>query len=85
MNNRDGILYDREDDLYGGLEVDNLQEALDYYGIEEVQEFKSKQDEDLNQFIEADYHNTYYNPNTKKYGTRTLKMKNSEYLKSLEN
>ena len=41
----------------------------------------TKSEELLNQEIETDYHNMYYNPKTKKYGYRTLKMKNKDYLK----
>ena len=33
----------------------------------------------LNQKIEADYHNTYYSKG--KYGTRTLRMKNKQWHK----
>lgn len=40
-----------------------------------------KYDWELNQKVENDYHNTYYNTKTKEYGTRTLKMNNYEYLK----
>ena len=35
----------------------------------------------LNQKIEADYHNTYYNTRTKSYGTRTLKLANKDWHK----
>ena len=76
MNNNEFIL--EEDDKYGGLEVDNLQEALEYFGIEEVREYKSLEDEMLNQKIESDYHNTYYLGNGE-YGIRTLKMSNKEW------
>ena len=79
MNTNEFLL--SEDEKYGGLEADNFQESLDYYGIEEIKEIRSKEDDDLNQKLEADYHNTYYNTSTKKYGTRTLKMSNKEWHK----
>ena len=63
-----------EDEKYGGLNANNTKEALDYYQIEEVFEIRSKEDDDLNQRIESDYHNTYY-LGKGKYGTRTLKKK----------
>ena len=69
-----------EDEKYGGLEVDNLNEDLMYFGIEEVKEYKSLEDDDLNQKIESDYHNTYY-LGSGKYGTRTLRMSNKEWHK----
>ena len=78
MNNNEFIL--EEDEKYGGLEADNLQEELDYFGIEDVKEYKSLKDEMLNEKIESDYHNTYYLGNGK-YGTRTLKMSNKEWHK----
>ena len=42
---------------------------------------KTKSEELLDQEIETDYHNTYYDPKTKKYGHRTLRMSNKEYHK----
>ena len=76
MNNLEEFF--NEDLKYGGLEADNLQEGLEYFGIEEVKEYRSLEDEDLNQRIERDYHNTYYHGNGI-YGTRTLRMSNKEW------
>ena len=43
--------------------------------------------ESTNWSEESKYHNTYYNHKNKKYGTRTLKMKNKEWhkLNTLQN
>ena len=80
-------IQDPEDQKYGGLEVDNLKEAMDYFQMEEIVKIKIKDVDNLNQRIEDDYHNTYYNHKNKKYGTRTLKMKNKKWhkLNTLQN
>ena len=70
--------YFDEDLKYGGLETNNLEEDFAYFGIQEIKEYTSKEDDDLNQKIESDYHNTYYHGNGK-YGTRTLRMSNKEW------
>ena len=75
MNTR---LYDIEDDIIDRGDATNIAEALNYYGIEN----DSPPDiETLNQKIEQDYHNTYYNTTTKRYGTRTIKLANKDWHK----
>ena len=68
-----------EDEKYGGLEANNLKEAMDYFQMEQIIEIKSKTDEDLNDKIESDYHNTYRING--KYKTRTLRMSNKDWHK----
>ena len=58
--------------------VEDIQE-LDNLIPEEFKEHKTKSEELLDQEIDTDYHNTYYNPRTKKYGHRTIKMKNKDW------
>ena len=74
MNNNINRLYDIEDDVIDRGDASNLSEELNYYNID-----NSPSDINLNQKIEADYHNTYYSKG--KYGTRTLKMKNKQWHK----
>ena len=80
-------LYDIEDDVIDRGDATNLSEGLDYYQMEKFINPPPKRDKDLNQRIEDDYHNTYYNYKTKKFGGRTLKMKNKEWhkLNTLQN
>lgn len=54
---------------------------LDNLIPKEFKEVKTKSEELLDQEIETDYHNTYYNPRTKKYGHRTISMSNKEWHK----
>ena len=71
-------LYDIEDDIIDRGDASNLTEGLNYYNIEN----NSPSDiQTLNQKIEADYHNTYYNTRTKSYGARTLKLANKDWHK----
>lgn len=58
--------------------VEDIHE-LDNLIPEEFKTSKTKSEELLDQEIETDYHNTYYNTRTKKYGHRTIKMKNKEW------
>jgi len=74
MNNNINRLYDIEDDIIDRGDASNLSEELNYYNID-----NSPSDINLNQKIEADYHNTYYSKG--KYSTRTLKMKNKQWHK----
>ena len=74
MNNNINRLYDIEDDIIDRGDASNLSEELNYYNIDD-----SPSDINLNQKIEADYHNTYYSKG--KYSTRTLKMKNKQWHK----
>jgi hypothetical protein len=74
MNNNINKLYDIEDDIIDRGDASNLSEELNYYNID-----NSPSDINLNQKIEADYHNTYYSKG--KYGTRTLRMKNKQWHK----
>lgn len=74
MNNNINRLYDIEDDIIDRGDASNLSEELNYYNID-----NSPSDINLNQKIEADYHNTYYSKG--KYGTRTLRMKNKQWHK----
>ncbi len=74
MNNNINKLYDIEDDIIDRGDASNLSEELNYYNID-----NSPSDINLNQKIEADYHNTYYSKG--KYSTRTLKMKNKQWHK----
>ena len=74
MNNKINRLYDIEDDIIDRGDASNLSEELNYYNID-----NSPSDINLNQKIEADYHNTYYSKG--KYGTRTLRMKNKQWHK----
>tara|TARA_X000001316_G_C908353_1_gene24369 strand:- start:233 stop:469 length:237 start_codon:yes stop_codon:yes gene_type:complete len=74
MNNNINRLYDIEDDIIDRGDATNLSEELNYYNID-----NSPSDINLNQKIEADYHNTYYSKG--KYSTRTLKMKNKQWHK----
>lgn len=74
MNNNINRLYDTEDDIIDRGDATNLSEELNYYNID-----NSPSDINLNQKIEADYHNTYYSKG--KYSTRTLKMKNKQWHK----
>ena len=68
-----------EDEKYGGLEADNLKEALDYYQIENIIEHRSKDNEDANHKIESDNYNSVRinGKNT----TRTLRMSNRDWHK----
>lgn len=71
-------LYDIEDDIIDRGDATNITEALSYYAIEN----DSPSDiEILNQKVEQDYHNTYYNTKTKSYGTRTIKLANKDWHK----
>jgi len=71
-------LYDIEDDIIDRGDATNITEALSYYNIEN----DSPSDiETLNQKVEQDYHNTYYNTKTKSYGTRTIKLANKDWHK----
>ena len=71
-------LYDIEDDIIDRGDATNITEALSYYAIEN----DSPSDiEILNQKVEQDYHNTYYNAPTKSYGTRTIKLANKDWHK----
>jgi len=74
MNNNINKLYDIEDDIINRGDASNLSEELNYYNID-----NSPSDINLNQKIEADYHNTYYSKG--KYETRTLRMKNKQWHK----
>ena len=74
MNNNINKLYDIEDDIIDRGDASNLSEELNYYNID-----NSPSDINLNQKIEADYHNTYYSKG--KYSTRTLRMKNKQWHK----
>jgi hypothetical protein len=74
MINNINKLYDIEDDIIDRGDASNLSEELNYYNID-----NSPSDINLNQKIEADYHNTYYSKG--KYGTRTLRMKNKQWHK----
>ncbi len=74
MINNINKLYDIEDDIIDRGDASNLSEELNYYNID-----NSPSDINLNQKIEADYHNTYYSRG--KYGTRTLRMKNKQWHK----
>ena len=71
-------LYDIEDDIIDRGDATNLSEALNYYSIEND---SPSDNEVLNQKIEQDYHNTYYNVKTKSYGTRTIKLANKDWHK----
>ena len=75
MNTKSSTLYDIEDDIIDQGTSTNLSEALSYYQIDN--EIK----EQLNQKIDADYHNTYYNTRNKTYGTRTIKLANKDWHK----
>ena len=74
MINNINKLYDIEDDIIDRGDASNLSEELNYYNID-----NSPSDINLNQKIEADYHNTYYSKG--KYGNRTLRMKNKQWHK----
>jgi hypothetical protein len=74
MNDNINRLYDIEDDAIDRGDASNLSEELNYYNID-----NSPSDINLNQKIEADYHNTYYSKG--KYGSRTLRMKNKQWHK----
>ena len=76
MNNEYNPFLETEDDKYGGLEVNNFAEELDWMRGEVIQ-IKSKQDKDLNQRNDVDYHNTYRING--EYKTRTLRMSNKEW------
>lgn len=77
MNNLNK-LYDVEDDMIDRGDATNLSEGLNYYNIEN----NSPSDKEfLNQKVEQDYHNTYYNTTTKSYGTRTIKLANKDWHK----
>ena len=60
MNEFENEFFQTEDEKYGGLDVENMSEALDYFSIEEVKNYKSFDEDDLNHRIETDYHNAYY-------------------------
>ena len=74
MNNNINRLYDIEDDVIDRGDASNLSEELSYYNID-----NSPSDINLNQKIEADYHNTYYSNG--KYRTREIRMKNKQWHK----
>ena len=81
INNR---IYDVEDDVIDRGDATNLSEGLDYYNIDSVWQTQKRaydEQEDLNQKIESDYHNTYYNTNTRSYATRTIKLANKDWHK----
>ena len=61
------------------ITIGNIQD-LENLVPENYREITTKSEHLLNQEIETDYHNTYYLGNGK-YGHRTLKMNNQEYLK----
>ena len=76
MNVKDKISmneYYNEPEIFLVEDIENLFEEENYFS------HKTKSEELLDQEIETDYHNTYYNPNTKKYGHRTIKMSNKKY------
>ena len=75
MNTNINTLYDVEDDIIDRGDATNLSESLSYYQIT-----TDNKNENLNQKIECDYHNTYYLGNHK-YGTRTLKLANKDWHK----
>ena len=75
LNNNLNKLYDIEDDSIDRGDASNVTEALSYYNIED----KNKDKQAINQKIEQDYHNTYYNKGS--YGTRTLKLANKDWHK----
>ena len=75
-DNKDYFL--SEDEKYGGLEANNLQEAMDYFNIEDIHEIRTKSDDNLNIKIESDYHNTYYKGKGN-YGIRELRMNNKKW------
>ena len=52
---------------------------LELKEIEKKQALMTIENDNLNQKIEADYHNTYYSKG--KYETRTLRMKNKQWHK----
>ena len=64
-----------EDEKYGGLDSNNMQEALDYYQIEEIQEFKSIKEDATSMLSELMYHSGY-RVNGKNVIARTIKSKN---------
>ena len=68
-----------EDEKYGGLEANNLKEAMDYFQMEQIIEIKSKTDEDLNDKLESDHHNTV-RVNGKNM-IRAIKMPNRDWHK----
>lgn len=75
-------LYDIEDDIIDRGDATNLSESLDYYNIDTIWQTNKKyydEQENLNQKIESDYHNTYYQNG--KYVTRTIKMNNKKWHK----
>lgn len=72
MNNNINRLYDIEDDTIDRGDASNLSEELSYYNID-------NSPSDINQKIEADYHNTYYKKG--KFSTRTLRMNNIKWHK----
>lgn len=81
MNNK---IYDVEDDIIDRGDATNLTEALDYYNIDNVYQtdkLNYDKEEQLNQKIEQDYHNTYYKTGARSYGTRTIKLANKDWHK----
>ena len=54
---------------------------LDALAEKQYNTINPKYDWELNEKLESDYHNTYYNTSTKKYGTRTIRMNNKEWHK----
>ena len=67
-------LFLSEDEKYGGLKPNNLEEGLNYFQIENKFKIVSKSEELLNNKIESDYHNTYY-LGKGKYGFRQITLK----------
>ena len=71
--------FETEDEKYGGIEVDNFKEAMQYgrlHIVEDQRSFsKNKEEVDYNSKIESDYHNSYR-------GKRTLKSKNWDKVAS---
>ena len=69
---------DIEDDVIDQGLTSNIDEALDYYQLDEYN-IKSRNEPFLNETVEQDYHNSYYKDG--QHRTRSLRMNNKEWHK----
>tara|TARA_B110000908_G_C9945523_1_gene310164 strand:- start:220 stop:498 length:279 start_codon:yes stop_codon:yes gene_type:complete len=69
---------DIEDDVIDQGLTSNIDEALDYYQLDEYN-IKSRNEPFLNEKVEQDYHNSYYKDG--QHRTRSLRMNNKEWHK----
>lgn len=81
MKENNNFYFESEDEKYGGLEVDNWVEEMEYARLNEQgvtkKDIRPRTTSEVGSG-EASYHNTYYHGKGK-YGTRTIKMNNKKW------